>query len=404
MAARKKAGTAPATMQPEPSNVSAGARTPNNNRRVIFTGQVGLDKSLFIRRIKDEIQALLKRAFPDEDSRPEVHVHNVGQMMYEEEPSIRRGRILWVPPGRLRNIRRAVFRDILQETSRGGYHLINAHAAFRWNHGLFRALDLDQLRDLSPTMWITVVDSLQTVHARLMREHRTLRASLKDVLDWREEEILASDIYSEALGLEGRHYVVARGPNDIRAVGVARLIIDPNVPKAYPSFPMTFINRTPEVRPLVEEFRALMTGPFVVFDPGDIDEKRLTACAKAAKKKGQKTFNVVIDGEPWPLSVAEVLSIDQHIEAQIIARDFRLIDQSDAICSLIPEDAEGKPVLSSGVERELAHAYEMGRVVGIVWRSKNEGSPFITANADIIAPTPQELIERLLQSGLLKEG
>src|SRR5881227_2895477 len=43
---------------------------------------------------------------------------------------------------------------------------------------------------------------------------------------------------------------------------------------------------------------------------------------------------------------------------QIYARDFKMIDQSDLIVSLIPPLPSGKPALSSGVERELQHASE----------------------------------------------
>ena len=39
----------------------------------------------------------------------------------------------------------------------------------------------------------------------------------------------------------------------------------------------------------------------------------------------------------------------------IFRDDFKLIDQSDMIVSYVPELPDGKPGLSSGVERELQH-------------------------------------------------
>ena len=58
-------------------------------------------------------------------------------------------------------------------------------------------------------------------------------------------------------------------------------------------------------------------------------------------------------GSPRPLRVRvrEVLDIAGDIDGQIYMRDFKLIDQSDMIVSLIPELPGGVPGLSSGVER-----------------------------------------------------
>ena len=58
--------------------------------------------------------------------------------------------------------------------------------------------------------------------------------------------------------------------------------------------------------------------------------------------------------------VKQVLDVAGDIDGQIYARDFRLIDQSDMIVSLVPELPGGVPGLSSGVERELQHAFEGG--------------------------------------------
>jgi len=60
---------------------------------------------------------------------------------------------------------------------------------------------------------------------------------------------------------------------------------------------------------------------------------------------------------------------------------FKLIDQSDMIVSLVPELPSGKPGLSSGVERELQHAYETTKEVYVVWQPKADPSPFITETA-----------------------
>jgi hypothetical protein len=81
------------------------------------------------------------------------------------------------------------------------------------------------------------------------------------------------------------------------------------------------------------------------------------------------------------LKTADVAQISANILAQIYARDFKMIDQSDMIISLVPELPNGKPGLSSGVERELHHAFEGAKEVYVIWACKAMPSPFITETA-----------------------
>ena len=53
------------------------------------------------------------------------------------------------------------------------------------------------------------------------------------------------------------------------------------------------------------------------------------------------------------LKCAALVDIIPDNDGQKYTRDFKLIDQSDMIISLIPELEDGRPGLSSGVEREL---------------------------------------------------
>ncbi|MDP6312566.1 MAG: hypothetical protein QF781_10500, partial [Phycisphaerales bacterium] len=82
----------------------------------------------------------------------------------------------------------------------------------------------------------------------------------------------------------------------------------------------------------------------------------------------------------------EVLDIAGDVDGQIYMRDFKLIDQSDMIVSLVPELPGGVPGLSSGVERELQHAWEHTKEVYVVWKPEKPPSPFITETATKIFP------------------
>ena len=87
---------------------------------------------------------------------------------------------------------------------------------------------------------------------------------------------------------------------------------------------------------------------------------------------------------------------------QIYARDFKMVDQSDMIVSLVPELPNGKPGLSSGVERELHHAFEGGKEVYVVWACRGTPSPFITETATRVFKSTEEAIEHFKAKGYVK--
>jgi len=88
-------------------------------------------------------------------------------------------------------------------------------------------------------------------------------------------------------------------------------------------------------------------------------------------------------------------------------RDFKLIDQSDMIVSLVPElPGEGGksiPGLSSGVERELQHAWEHTKEVYVVWKPRKSPSPFITETATKIFSSVPEAMAYFESKGMFGE-
>ena len=104
---------------------------------------------------------------------------------------------------------------------------------------------------------------------------------------------------------------------------------------------------------------------------------------------------------PVTLKTADVAQISGDIMGQIYARDFKMIDQSDMIVSLVPELPNGKPALSSGVERELHHAFEGGKEVYVIWACRGTPSPFITETATRVFRDTSEAMEYFRQKGYL---
>ena len=118
-------------------------------------------------------------------------------------------------------------------------------------------------------------------------------------------------------------------------------------------------------------------------------------------QEGRTTIEVDGPEGPLTLKTADVAQISGDILGQIYARDFKMIDQSDMIVSLIPELPSGKPALSSGVERELHHAFEGGKEVYVVWRCAAMPSPFITETATKVFRSADEAVAHFREKGYL---
>jgi adenylate kinase len=371
--------------------------------RTIVTGQIGLDKKTYL---NDVIR------FAGEQGE-DIQLHNVGDMMYAEAPDVRDGRILDLPLSRLNSLRRAAFKDIIADSVGTENLIVNTHATFRWRHGLFSAFDFDQLRKLEPSVFICLVDNIEVVHAQLHAEH-DIDATLKDCMVWREEEILATELMSQAI--PGSHfYIVSRGRHASTTRTMFQLVARPEMRKVYPSFPMSHVVDMPDVLAEIDAFRAALAEHFITFDPGDVDEKLLLDRALAAVKDGKDFFDhmphqlggVKADMQPIRMRTREVLDIAGDIDGQIYTRDFKLIDQADMIVSYVPElpgqDGKMIPGLSSGVERELQHAWEHAKEVFVVWKPAKTPSPFITETATKVFTSVADALSYFEAEGMFRQ-
>jgi adenylate kinase len=407
--------------------------------RALITGQIGLDKKAFL-----EQTAKIAKTHGED-----LTVYHIGDMMYREAPDVRPGRILDLPLARLNSLRRAVFRDILADMHNHKNIIVNSHATFRWKHGLFSAFDFDQLAAFDADLYVTLVDNIETVHQRMLQDH-DFEHNLKDLMVWREEEILATEILARSirrmptnqggaaapsqslqtsdfkLQTSSRFYVLSRGRSIPTAETLFRLIFRPNMKTVYPSFPMSHVMDLPDTLVEIDAFRAKIAEKMIAFDPGDVDEKILSDLAIKAAQSGKQTLLIIpgdpiatinanfgdpphpipqtLDPRPFQLKVSDLLQIVPDIDGQIYARDFMLVRQSDMIVSYIPElpgpeGKPGKPGLSSGVERELQHAHEHAKDVYVIWKPKKEPSPFITQTANKVFRSVDEAFAFFDQKG-----
>ncbi len=356
--------------------------------RIVVTGQVGTDKKSFLQRAAAIAQA---DGF-------DVTLCNIGDMMYAEAPDIPPGRILDMPLSRLTSLRRGVFKDVLQLCQTKPNVIVNTHATFRWRHGLFQAFDVDLIRALDADLYIMVTDNIDCMHARLVGDGHTDH-TLKDLMVWREEEALATELMAQIVRGHGRCYTHARGADDTTAHALSRLMFRPEQKKAYLSFPMTHVANLPKTLAEIDAFRRQLKAFFVCFDPGDLEEKYLTDVALNAVREGRPSVAIGHGEFATTVPTAELAAIVSDIDSQIYTRDFKLIDQSDMIISLIPELPDGRPGLSSGVERELQHAHESARDVFVIWTPACAPSPFITETATRVFTSVAEATEFFVSSG-----
>ncbi|MHC4906283.1 MAG: AAA family ATPase [Planctomycetota bacterium] len=349
---------------------------------IVVTGTVGIDKKAYLTEVCDYAA---KRG-------NDILLCNVGDMMYAEAPDIPQGKILDISLQRLHSLRRSVIKDIITKSKEHEHIIVNTHATFRWRHGLFPAFDFYQMRQLNPDLFICMIDGVEPLHVRLNREHHICH-SLKDLIVWREEEVLATQMAQQGTNENADFYILARGFEKGTIETFYQLAFEPQRKKAYLSFPMTHVAGMPEMLAEIKEFRDTMKTLLICFDPADLEEAYLPYYAQQAQKAGNDTIDVEVLGEKVKLDASEVQQIERDINSQIYARDFALIDQGDMIVSFIPELDDGMPALSSGVERELQHAHEAAKEVYVIWMPNKEPSVFITQTANKIFRTPAEALK-----------
>jgi len=348
---------------------------------IVVTGMVGLDKKSYL----EKVCRIAGR------NRNEVMLCSVGDMMYAEAPDIPAGKILDIPLKRLHSLRRSVFKDIIAKAGQAPNLIVNTHATFRWRHGFFPAVDFDQMRQLDADMYVCLIDGVTIMHQRLL-EHQSVEHSLKDLIVWREEEIIGTQMLCKGIDDAMPFYCLARGVEEDTTETFYRLAFERPVKKAYLSFPMTAVAEVEAVLAEIHRFRAQMKQQFVCLDPGDLEEAYLPLKAERAKRAGQDHIEVSTGGRQIRLDIDEIRQIERDINSQIYARDFLLIDQADMIVSFIPAMPDGRAAISSGVERELQHAHEAGKEVYVIWTAQQHPSVFVTQTANTVFHSVDEAL------------
>jgi len=350
--------------------------------KIVVTGMVGIDKKSYLQRVCEYAGREGKQ----------VLLCNLGDMMYAEAPDIPPGKILDISMKRLGSLRRSAFKDVIAKSRDAENLIVNTHATFRWQHGLFPAVDFDQMRQLDADMYICLIDGVIALHTRLLDEH-AIQHTLNDLIVWREEEMIGTEMLCKGIDETIPFYCLARGCEETTVETFYKLIFANQMKRAYLSFPMTAVGDMKDVRSRIDEFRRSMKQWFVCFDPGDLEEASLPQYARRAEEEGLDFVETTAFGRKVRLDLNEVRQIERDINSQIYARDFMLIDQSDMIISFIPTLPDGRAAISSGVERELQHAHEAAKEVYVIWAAKQAPSIFVTQTATKVFADTADALE-----------
>ena len=368
--------------------------------RALFTGQTGIDK-------KSQLQAL--RDFCAGKGKSIEAVFNVGDIMYEESrksgATLKKGKILDLPLAQLGALRRGAFNLIRSHSSGMRNVFVNSHAVFRWNNRLMRAFELPEVKEFQPDVIVTLIDDVEAVKMRLdaFKSSGDLppdtKYSLKDLLVWREEEMLASEILASVLDVP--HYVLGVSleeevsPEPLEVV--YHLMFEPWRKKTYVSYPISDARARPDIWEKVVRYRKLLRAYLTAFDPLMIGEKRLLDLAQQTQNEAEDMECPAL-GETVLLSRREVEAIRDDIDGQVVARDFKLIDQSEMLVAYFPAYADGNPLIAGGVQSEIEHAEASTKDIVIVWEASRDPTPFIGQKGDGLLLRSLDELEDYLKS------
>lgn len=316
--------------------------------RVICTGISGTDRLGWLRQIVD-LAARHSHAVTLYDVRETMFAiaEHVGEPVSEET-------VLDMFPRALVLLRAAALEQIcsrIEHLPPDHHWILNTHAVFRWKNTLISGFDPHYLERLDPHLFVTVTSGVPAVQAQLADQPRWSGLSAETILTWRAEEQFFT---AEMARIHRKPQMLV--PRATAVPQAYRLLFEPGCPRVYLSYPMQHV-LSGQARDLAQ-FKRRLSESLVVFDPADVDDG-IGSGAELAPATGE--------------AEGSRSGFQQHVADQIVERDYKLIDQSDAV--IVYYDV---PVPSPGVISEMKFALESGRRVYGLWLPDAEPSVFFT--------------------------
>ncbi len=287
------------------------------------------------------------------------------------------------------------------------------HATFSWNYSIVPGLDVYYLNLLQPDLYVTIADGILSIRARLTEERWQRLYTVNNLLWWRDVERASTEMM--AAWQRKPHYLIGRrqGPETLH-----RLIFAPQTTTTYLSYPMTHLQGE-ELLARLEAFRQRLGQRVIVFDPAAVDDFTVDldapvgfsdgsvqagdvgATLSSTKLEGDvpdgagrggafggvggpasktgRARDLILDardgsdgGPPRPENAENL----EHIDGQIVDRDYKLIEQSQTVVVYYPTTT-----LSAGVICEMKEAIHRGKRVYALWLPEQPPAPSSPATA-----------------------
>jgi adenylate kinase len=376
--------------------------------RVVCTGMSGTGRTSYVRGVAEAARGAGKT----------LHVFDVRDTMFhlarERGEALEEETVLDVFPTALGAYRAAALERITAEVKAlppEESWILVTHATFSWNYSIVPGLDVYYLNLLQPDIYVTITDGILSIRQRLTEE-RWRRVTINNLLWWRDVERAQTEMM--AAWQRKPHYLIGRrqGPETLY-----RVMFEPQTTTAYLSYPMTHLQGE-ELLAQLERFRQRLRQRVVVFDPAAVDDFTLDVDAPVgfsdgsvqaadigstltstklegdsgaspdgggagplggvgspASKSG-RARELILDarppGEHGPARPPNSENLD-HIDGQIVDRDYKLIEQSQIVVVYYPTTT-----LSAGVVCEMKEAIHRGKRVYALWLPDQPPSPFFT--------------------------
>ena len=279
-----------------------------------------------------------------------VEIFDIGKLMYEfalkDDPEVNWNMILNADEKTRRLLRMIAFKDLSSKMKENPetLYIVDLHLSFRWKPFLTKGFEPHILKEFLPWVrcFINIVEDIDKVQVSLSDTAWGKRKTL-ELLIWRDEELFFTDILANMCD-RINSFVIAAGEPPLM---LEKIIWHPEVKKIYLSFPITHILDDPEAKREIISFRDKLREKLVVFDP-------------YASKDYDDTYK-----KP------EMKAIREEVGEVTKDRDFRFIDQADAVVVYFP-----KKVPSKGVDAEMNHARLNGKPIFLYSPEDIGGGPF----------------------------
>jgi len=303
------------------------------------------------------------------------------------------------------------------------------------------------INEFKPDCILTLTDDLAVVRQRIRKRYHF---RLHDLIVWREVEQLLADLLASRLAPPNG---VPLGPYPFhksflvsvrqRATSINRLLTEPKSLRVYASYPVTDTRAHADRRQEIGDFVDALHRDFVVFDPMTIDDRALHGLlenfleglvgseeekmlGRGEKMKrllnkydlsGKQSLSLetlkLMASDQWPVTAKDVLAcssrddtlkiaadeiadvcrpgenLPSSLDQQIRTRDFRLIDQCDALVAYRPmwhrSDGSHRSSFSMGTLAEWTYANSTGKT-RIVIHDPEEDGEYATGVWDTLKP------------------